>query len=96
MDNNIINVDNTGKYLPIGTVVLLNGGSKKVMIIGFGCRDTKTETIYDYSACMYPEGVITSNKTLLFNHSQIDKIFHFGMASDEDVEFKKYLKNVLS
>ena len=29
------NIQDSGKYLPIGTVVMLKGGKKRVMITGF-------------------------------------------------------------
>lgn len=41
--------------------------------------------MFDYSACLYPEGVIDSKKTLLFNHEQIEKI-HF--EGNNDAEFQ--------
>ena len=45
------------KYLPIGTVVLLKGGSKRVMITGFCSVDgNESDVIYDYNGCVYPEG----------------------------------------
>ena len=49
------------KYLPIGTVVLLKGAEKRVMITGFCATELKesdeTKT-WDYSGCIYPEGFI--------------------------------------
>ena len=64
------------KFLPIGTVVLLKGGKKRVMIIGF-CAMTQEQQgkIFDYSGCIYPEGLMASNQTCMFDHSQIEKIF---------------------
>lgn len=87
---------NFDKYLPIGTVVMLKGGSKRIMIIGFCCSDNKDTTkIYDYSGCLYPEGTISSDKVLLFNHNQIDKIYHLGLVDEEEKEFKSKLKEFL-
>lgn len=84
------------KYLPIGTVVMLKGGSKRVMIVGFCCSDNKDATkIYDYSGCLYPEGTISSDKMLLFNHNQIDKIYHLGLVDEEEKQFKEKLKEFL-
>lgn len=87
---------NFEKYLPIGTVVMLKGGSKRVMIVGFCCSDNKDATkIYDYSGCLYPEGTISSDKMLLFNHNQIDKIYHLGLVDEEEKQFKEKLKEFL-
>ena len=66
------------KYLPLGTVVLLEGGAKRVMITGFATASSDDpDLIYDYAGCMYPQGFITSNQTVLFDHDQIQKIYHF-------------------
>ena len=81
------------KYLPIGTVVMLNGGKKRAMITGFCCIDEKNQSkLYDYSGCLYPEGVIASDKNLLFNHDQIKEIYALGFSDDEDKKFKEKLK----
>lgn len=85
------------KYLPVGTVVLLKEGEKKVMITGF-CTSGKDnlDKIFDYSGCLYPEGIISSDTTLLFNHNQIDKIYFVGYRDQEEVEFKKKLDAVMN
>lgn len=87
---------NTEKFLPIGTVVMLNGGSKRVMITGFcTIASDDNSTMYDYCGCLYPEGVVSSDKNLLFNHNQIAKIFALGYSDDEEKQFKVKLKEVL-
>ena len=43
------------KYLPVGSVVLLQNGTKRVMINGFCTMDAKNpEKIYDYSGVLFP------------------------------------------
>lgn len=87
---------NYEKYLPVGTVVMLKGGKKRAMITGF-CSisgDDKSK-IYDYSGCLYPEGFISSNQTLLFNHNQIDKVYHVGLIDEEEKEFKQKLNEMI-
>ena len=81
------------KYLPIGTVVMLKGGKKRVMITGFLVTSEDNNT-YDYCGCMYPEGVISSKETLVFNHDQIETIYHKGLIDNEEKEFKERLKQV--
>lgn len=87
---------NTEKFLPIGTVVMLNGGAKRVMITGF-CTIASDDNakMYDYCGCLYPEGVVSSDKNLLFNHNQIAKIYALGYSDDEEKEFKAKLNEVL-
>ena len=61
---------NTYKYLLISTIVLLKNAQKKIMITGFIVRGKETGTkVYDYCGCLYPEGVIASDKNLLFDHN---------------------------
>ena len=84
------------KYLPLGTVVLLEGGTKRVMITGFATASSDDpDLIYDYAGCMYPQGFITSNQTVLFDHDQIQKIYHFGLIDPEWVELQDNLKKFL-
>ena len=89
--------ENFKKYLPIGTVVMLKGGSKRLMITGFCsvANDDKNK-VYDYSGCMYPEGFLSSDQTALFNHDQIDKIYYMGLSDDEDKKFKENLNLLIS
>ena len=80
------------KYLPIGTVVMLKGGSKRVMIAGFcAMAEEAGDKVYDYSGCIYPEGFISSTQTCLFDHEQIEKVYFKGLVDEEEVSFKKKL-----
>lgn len=84
------------KYLPIGTVVLLKGGNKKVMILSyliFSNGDEKDKKMFDYGACYFPEGVMDSNTAIGFNHSQIEEIIHLGLEDDKEY---KQLNDALS
>lgn len=85
------------KFLPIGTVVMLKGGKKRVMITGFCAMEGRDRTkMWDYSGCMYPEGFLSSNQTCLFNHDQIEKVYHLGLADDEEEKkFKKSLDELI-
>ena len=50
------------KLLPIGSVVKLKNGQKRLMITGFLQmeQDEKGQkNIWDYSGCLYPEGMLT-------------------------------------
>lgn len=83
------------KYLPIGTVVLLKGGTKRIMITGFCCKDNKdAQKEYDYCGLIFPEGYIGSD-ILLFDHNQIEKIFYLGLNDNENKEFHANLKQFL-
>ena len=75
------------KYLPIGSVVLLKGGTKRTMIYGRMQLSIDTGKMYDYIACFYPEGNVSENFTFLFDHSQIEKVIFEGFSDEEDESF---------
>ncbi len=76
------------KYLPIGTVVLLKGGSHKVMINGYCARaEEKKDKVFDYRGCPYPEGIMETNGVALFDIDQIEKVCHMGFKNDESLDF---------
>ena len=94
------------KFLPIGTVVLLKGGSKELMITGYciiptgktfehGKEVQSVGKVFDYGACTYPEGVIFSDQVFGFNHEQIEKISHMGYETNQQKEFSNILKNTI-
>lgn len=82
-------------YLPIGTVVLLEEGYKKAMIIGImqsikNKEDTVTE--FDYIGVIYPEGFLTADTMILFNHSQITDVIYRGYENPEREKFVNILE----
>ncbi len=88
---------NREKYLPIGTVVLLKDAKKRVMITGFVAKGKETgDKMFDYMGCLYPEGVISSEQNLLFDHGQIDKIYYIGYVDNEWKETETKLKDIVS
>lgn len=80
--------------LPVGTVVLLKGGSKKLCIYGRRQIQLSTRKMYDYIGCLYPEGYIDENHSYLFNHEDIDVVVHRGFANYEETEFLQALQSI--
>lgn len=81
--------------LPIGSVVLLKGGQKRLMIVGRIQTDVATGTTYDYSGCYYPEGMINSKELFMFNNDNIQKLFFIGFQDEEEIEFRKVINQHL-
>jgi len=81
------------KLLPIGSVVMLKGGKKRVMIIGRIQRLVNTDKLYDYSACYYPEGVLDPKDLFLFNNEDIDTVYFVGFQDTEEFKFRGYLED---
>ena len=80
------------KFLPIGSVVLLNGAKKRLMITGYAQIDLeKNDKIYDYCGCFFPEGVIASDKLFVFDHKDISQVFFTGYSDEEQQKFNERL-----
>ncbi len=80
--------------LPIGTIVMLKGGKKKIMIFGVKYRkikQNKTEE-YDYIAVPYPEGNMGEQYQYLFNKSDIETVYYKGYENEEQENFLKQLE----
>ena len=81
---------------PIGTVALLSGGSKRVMITGYMITEAdKPERIYDYCGVIYPEGSLSSDQVLLFDHSQIARVYGEGYRDNEYDVFMSKLTRII-
>ncbi len=80
------------KYLPLGSVVLLKGGKKRVMICGRVQINVQDNTVFDYSACLYPEGIIDPKKLYLFNNEDIDMVYFVGMQDTEEFTFRSQIE----
>ncbi|MEW9678010.1 DUF4176 domain-containing protein [Lentibacillus sp. L22] len=79
--------------LPIGSIVYLREGTSKLMILNRGpilpSGETEGEGIwYDYSGCIYPQG-LDPNNVFYFNEENIDKIVFEGFKDDEEEHFQK-------
>lgn len=74
--------------LPIGSVVLLKGGEKRVMICGRIITCGEKDDIFDYSACYYPEGIVGSDKMVFFNRGDIERVFFIGFQDSEALAFQ--------
>jgi hypothetical protein len=76
--------------LPIGSIVYLNDGSRKIMILNRGplvVIDEKTQ-MFDYSGCIYPVGLV-QDQVLYFNQENIDRIIFEGFADDDEARFQE-------
>ena len=80
--------------LPIGSVVLLKNAEKKIMVTGYYPK-TEDDKIFDYTACLYPEGVLDSKNGLLFNHDDIAEVFFNGYVDDEQKEFMQKVNDAV-
>ena len=81
---------NVKDLLPIGSIVILKEGIKKLMVIGVMQEDVDGKP-YDYLGLLYPEGFIGQAATFLFQAEDIREIFHRGYEDQERNEFLERL-----
>ena len=82
------------KYLPIGSIVKLNNGKTKLMIIGY-CKLMKEDKLKtnDYIACVYPLGVTSMKKVVAFKSSDINEVLIKGLEDDDYKELMSLMNN---
>lgn len=83
--------------LPIGSVVMLKGGTKKIMIAGMKISKAENpEEFFDYMGVLYPEGYIDGEYNFLFNHSDINDIVFTGYNNPERELFLEYMEETFN
>ena len=72
-------------YLPLGSVVLLQGGTQKLLIIarGINARQNGETVFYDYGGVLYPDG-LTGDRMAYFNHEAVDTVLFTGYDDEEN------------
>lgn len=72
-------------YVPLGSVVYLKGGIKKLMVVARAimANNGGKQFFFDYGGVLYPEGV-TGNEMAYFNHDDIGSVFFRGCDDDEN------------
>ena len=91
MDVNILE-----RYLPLGSIVVLNGSVKKMMITARGLMAPVGEEnkVFDYGGIFYPEGVM-GDKMAFFNQKYIYKVVFQGYSDADDDAMNDNIKNWL-
>ncbi|UOY92499.1 DUF4176 domain-containing protein [Ectobacillus sp. JY-23] len=82
------------KLLPIGTVVLLKEGRKKLMIYGRLQIQESSQTVFDYIGCLYPEGYLNPDLSFVFNPEDITEVFHLGFDNEEEQLMQDMIREV--
>lgn len=80
--------------LPIGSIVLLKGAVKKLMIIGILQVKNKENQIHDYLGVPYPEGYIGDKNNFLFQHEDINDVIYVGYKNPEWEVFIEAMRTV--
>jgi len=84
-------------FLPIGTVVLLKNSTRKIMIIGvLQYKDKDKSKLYDYSAVLYPVGLLNPDQNYLFDKSQIQRIYYLGYWDSQENDLQQTIQDALA
>ncbi|MGT2772530.1 DUF4176 domain-containing protein [Streptococcus marimammalium] len=83
--------------LPIGSIVILKGNTKKMMITSrIIAAPIKGEVYrFDYGACLYPEGLMGEN-LIFFNNEDILRTVHEGFSDEENEIMLENIESTLS
>ncbi|MFU2181734.1 DUF4176 domain-containing protein [Streptococcus pluranimalium] len=76
--------------LPIGSIVYLKEGSRKLMVLNRGAllEQSGEKLLFDYSGCIYPVG-LDAERILYFNEENIDKVVYEGFKDDEETRYQE-------
>ncbi len=83
-------------FLPVGSVVSLKDGSKRLAVVGRCLRQPGSDEIHDYAAVLFPEGMIDSSKVWLFDEEDIERVWFVGMQDEEEFRFRNFLYDKLN
>ena len=83
------------EYLPLGSIVKLKNGSRKVLIYGRAQVAKASGKQYDYLACPYPQGFLQSSMLLGFNHDQIEEVVFTGYADEEETAWVQRMNELM-
>ena len=95
------------KYLPSGTVLKLKNAEATVMITGYAIKpkgkvmglngeiENNENTCFDYIGCLYPEGIVSTDVNMLFNHEDIEKIYFMGYQTENQKGYSRFIKATL-
>ncbi len=73
-------------YVPLGSIILLNGSYEKIIIVGRGLivkNSVGNNVIFDYAGVTYPEGLV-GDQVAYFNHTDIAKVVFEGFSDESD------------
>lgn len=71
--------------LPLGSVVYLREGNKKVLIVARGLvmKNQGNPVFFDYGGVMYPEG-LQNDQMAYFQHDAVSKVVFTGYSDMDD------------
>ncbi|MBO5550526.1 MAG: DUF4176 domain-containing protein [Lachnospiraceae bacterium] len=84
-----------GDLMPCGSVVKLTGGERYVLICGRVVFADGDDHVYDYTGCLYPEGIACEDKMLFFDRDTIERILFVGFQDRQELEYREQVLDSL-
>ena len=81
----------TREWLPIGSVVHVEGHDGLLLVIACMVGDEATEELWDYAAVAYPQGVTGPARDVLFDKDSIDGVFAVGFQNADGERMQELL-----
>ena len=89
-------MDKSKELLPLGSVVYLEEGTQKLIIIGRGVifedSDSSEQVFADYMGTLYPSG-FQKNSNIFFQHENIDRVVFRGYSDEDEKRFLEVYNN---
>lgn len=73
------------EMLPIGSVVTIGMVKQAIMIYGRNQQQGDKDDMWDYVACPYPQGHLSDESNVFFNHSQIEDVIFKGYEAEGEL-----------
>lgn len=85
------------EVLPIGSIVYLKEGSRKLMVLNRGVTiiQNNEDVLFDYSAAIYPIG-LNPEQLFYFNQEDIDRVVFRGYSDEDEERFVELYEKWLS
>ena len=84
------------ELLPVGSVVLLEGATKKTIIMGiFQISEDHPGEIYEYLGVPYPEGYMGAGTSYLLKQKDVVKVIWRGHEDEEREAMLNMLENLV-
>ncbi|HEY4552887.1 MAG TPA: DUF4176 domain-containing protein [Bacillaceae bacterium] len=96
IDVNSLKIRSGNELLPIGSVVLIEPIPQALMIYGRTQQQAGKEGIWDYVACPYPQGHLSDETNVFFNHSQIEEVVFKGLETEGEKALREKLQHLFN
>lgn len=79
-------------WLPVGSVVMVEGALRPLMVAGVMALDGKTNRYWDYVGVPYPEGRAGSDEGYFFDKGMVERLCQLGYLDDRGYAFQVFLE----